>query len=250
MKQRLLFSFFSLFLLSITSLKSQITISIPTIQQEATSVWRTINDIAFFEKTGYTINLPDHPMIDTLIVKSKKGTFGSEDFARIYQLLEEGVYSKKDYKKARKKVKSQLKLIRQALDTLSANKNNWNWDFKLFDTYEVVFTLYGSGGSYNSDNGQITLYTTPKGQFKSYKKPANTIIHEIVHIGIEESIIQHHQVNHAMKERIVDLMVKRLFGEWLPEYKLQDMGDYRMDEYLKRKNDVRSLNESVEKVLK
>ncbi|MEM1260673.1 MAG: hypothetical protein AAGH81_19270, partial [Bacteroidota bacterium] len=45
--------------------KDRIEIVLPTIQQEATSIWRTINDIAFFEKQGYQINLPEDTLIDT-----------------------------------------------------------------------------------------------------------------------------------------------------------------------------------------
>jgi len=30
----------------------------PNIEQEATSIWRTINDIDFFEEQGYNINIP------------------------------------------------------------------------------------------------------------------------------------------------------------------------------------------------
>jgi len=56
--------------------KAQILIKIPTIEEEATSIWRTINDIEFLEKQGYKINLPDHEVIKSLLVKSKNKEFG------------------------------------------------------------------------------------------------------------------------------------------------------------------------------
>ncbi|MEO1808513.1 MAG: hypothetical protein AAFU33_27145, partial [Bacteroidota bacterium] len=81
-------------------MEHKLQLQLPTIQQEASSIWRTIHDIAFFERQNYTVNLPDAPLIDQLIAKSKAGTFGNEDFSSIYQLLEDGAYQKEDYKPA------------------------------------------------------------------------------------------------------------------------------------------------------
>ncbi len=64
------------------------SVRIPTIEQEATSIWRTINDIEFLEKQGYRINLPENDLIQSLILKSKNGEFGNDDFPEIYNLLE------------------------------------------------------------------------------------------------------------------------------------------------------------------
>jgi len=68
----------------------------------------------------------------------------------------------------------------------------------------------------------------------NYDNPANTIIHEIVHMGIEKSIIQKYNLSHGLKERIVDTIVYVLFGEFLPEYKVQNMGDTKIDKFLKK----------------
>ena len=82
----------------------QISIQVPSIQQEATSIWRTIHDIRFFEQQGYQVNLPQGALIDSLVHKAKQGAFGNQDFSSIYGLLEAGAYNATDYDAAVAKV--------------------------------------------------------------------------------------------------------------------------------------------------
>ncbi len=226
---------------------SRIAIVQPTIAQEATSIWRTINDIAFFEKQGYTINLPKDSLIDSLIAKSKNGTFGDEDFPIIHTLVETKVFDQKNYERAIQKVANQIDLMNDLVSEIDSKKSQWDWKFKMFDTYKVVFTLYGTGGSYDPDNGTITILTNKEGEFMNYEQPANTIIHEITHMGMEYSIVQKYNLPHGLKERLVDTFVYLMFKEELPEYRTQDMGDIKIDEYLKKQEDIGSLNAIISK---
>lgn len=217
------------------------SVNIPTIEQEATSIWKTINDIEFFEKQGYTINLPKDKLIDSLIIKSKKGTFGNIDYSSIYGLLESKIFSESDYLLALAEVQEQEQLINRMILQIDSLKKFWDWDFGMHKNYAVVFTLYGSGGSYDPTSGTVTLFATKDGGFKNYRNPSNTIIHEIVHIGIENSIVQKYNLPHTLKERIVDAIVFLLFNDLLPEYKIQNMGDTKIDDYLKDKTDINNL---------
>ncbi len=229
---------------------SRVEIVQPTIKQEATSIWRTINDIAFFEKQGYTINLPKHSLIDSLLIKSKNGTFGNEDFASIYTLIETEIFDKVIYESAMQKVTNQTELINDLISVIDASKNEWDWKFNMIDKYSIILTLYGTGGSYDPDDGTITLLTNKKGDFMNYKNPANTIIHEITHMGMEYSIIRKYNVSHGLKERIVDTFVYLMFKEKLPEYKIQNMGDNKIDNYLNKKKDIESLNSIISEFAK
>lgn len=247
---------FFLVSISITSLScisqtqvSRIKIVQPTIEQEATSIWRTINDIIFLEKQGYNINLPKDSLIDSLIVKSKNGALGNDDFPAIYELLEDNIFNEKNYEIAIKKVKNQIDSINQMINEINSVNGEWDWNFKIFDTYKVIFTLYGTGGSYDPDEGTITLLTNKEGQFMNYNTPVNTIIHEITHIGMEYSIVRKYNLAHGLKERIVDTFVYLMFKEKLPEYKIQNMGDKKIDKYLNKKEDIDSLNAIVVKFL-
>jgi len=223
--------------------------SIPTIEQEATSIWRTINDIEFLEGQGYQVHFPKNEIIKTLILKSKNKDFGNEDFAAIYDLLESGVYDKSDYKMAMEKLRRQEKLLNTLIQNLIDSKASWNWEFKIFSTYNVVFTQYGTGGSYDPDIGRVTLFTNKQGEFKNYNMPGNTIMHEIVHMGIEKSIVQKYKLSHGLKERIVDIITFLVFKDNLPEYKVQDMGDASIETYINDKKDIKNLNVLVEQYL-
>ena len=244
---------FCLLLLSFQSVVSQtkatqISFPVPTIEQEATSIWRTINDIKFFEKQGYRVHLPKVPQIDSLIAKSKRGAFGNDDYPQIYNLVERHVFDEQDYAKAIEKVKSQEVLINNLIDTLRNTQSQWNWKFKTFGRYQVVFTLYGTGGSYDPDRGIITLFTNSQGKFMNYESPANTIIHEIVHMGIEKEIVQKLRLSHGLKERVVDTIVYLLFKEKLSEYRIQNMGNPKLDDLLKAKSDIASLPKILKKL--
>ncbi|MEM1327547.1 MAG: hypothetical protein AAGI23_16420 [Bacteroidota bacterium] len=228
--------------------KDRIQINIPTPEAEAAYVWRNLQDIPFFEQHGYQVSLPSGMLIEELKQKVRDGNLPSEDYGRLEQFIRDSVYQASDYQKGYEKIKAELALINKMVNEIEPV--NFDWTFKTFDTYQVNLTLYGPGGSYNPDEGSLLLFTTPQGQFKSYDNPANTIIHEIVHIGIEESIIGQHNVPHALKERIVDTFVSLHFGQYLPDYRVQEMGDTRTDAYLKSVADFEELDKVVEQVLK
>lgn len=241
--------FFAALFLSFIQLQAQerFSYSIPDLQMETTSVWQTIRDIGFFESHGYQVNLPKGKLIQEMIEKSKKGEFGSDDFSSLYQFMEDSVYRKSDYKKGVAKVRERISFLEELVDEIS--KNNWSWRFKTFETYQIHLTLYGSGGSYNPENASILLFTNTEGGFKNYADPAYTLIHEIVHLGVEASLIQKYQVPHAMKERVVDSIVFYFFGESLPEYSRQEMGDNRLDAYIQSKEDLGKVDEALMKIL-
>ncbi|WP_132065841.1 MULTISPECIES: hypothetical protein [Aquimarina] len=226
---------------------SRIEIVQPTVEQEVISIWRTINDFSFLEKQGYTINLPKKPLIDSLIIKSKNGTFGNEDFSTIYNLVETEIFNHEDYEKAIQKVKNQHDLINKLVYEIDSTKNQWDWDFNTFDKYKITFTLYGTGGSYDPENGTITLLTNKEGSFMNYKNPANTIIHEITHMGMEYSIVQKYKLSHGNKERIVDKFVYLMFNDKLPEYRVQDMGNTKIDDYLNKQEHLNTLSSIISK---
>ena len=239
---KLLLFNFSMIILSCKSQtrESNIEILQPSLEQEASAVWRTVNDIAFLESQGYSINLPKDSLIESLIIKSKKGTFGNEDFSSIYTLLETKYFDRQNYELALQKVEDQIGLLNEFIDEIYAQKSKWDWTFQTFSQYKIVFTLYGTGGSYDPDKGIITLLTNKEGGFMKYQNPAYTIIHEISHIGMEYSLVQKYNLSHGLKERLVDTFVFLMFQEELPEYQIQDMGNSTMDKYFVSKESIES----------
>ena len=227
--------------------QNRIDIIIPTVKQETEYVWRNIQDIEFFEKHNYDLVLPQAELIDSLKAKSRSNRLTQNDFDALESLMETQIYNQEDYQKAFEKIETQRDLINKMVNQLNKCKREWN--FKNFDKYKINLTLYGPGGSHNPNDGSIIIFATKEGKFKQYDNPANTLIHEIVHIGIEESIINEFDVIHSLKERIVDKFVWLNFVKELPEYRIQNMGDERIDNYLSKKKDLKTLNKIVEEFL-
>ncbi|MFV1884140.1 MAG: hypothetical protein ACMZ7B_06625 [Balneola sp.] len=228
------FAIFSLLLLF--GYSGKIDILIPTVEQETEYVWRTIQNISFFDEYGYDISLPEGSLIESLKTKSREKTLNNEDYKALSAFMKEKVYKKSDYEKGYKKVVSETALLESLIGKIKNAERNW--DFRFFETYTVTLTLYGPGGGYNPEEGSILLFTTLEGGFKQYENPRNTIIHEIIHIGVEESIMQKYDVPHGLKERIIDTFVHLNFKDQLPDYCIQNMGDTRLDSLLSEKKDL------------
>lgn len=123
----------------------------------------------------------------------------------------------------------------------------YSWDFKIFPKYEVVLTKYGPGGRYNPNTGTVELLIFKGGKFG--REPTHTIIHEIVHIGIEDSIVEKFKLNHSEKERLVDLLVRIIFKEEFPDYLIQKIGDVRLDKYVTEET-INSLPDAISRYIK
>ena len=108
-------------------------------------------------------------------------------------------------------------------------------------SYTVKLTKYGPGGSYDPKTGTVTMLTTKGGQFKKLD-PVETIVHEVVHMGIENEIVARYKLSHPEKERLVDLFVQKLYKEEMPNYKLQNLGESKIDPFI---NDLSKLPEEV-----
>lgn len=138
-------------------------------------------------------------------------------------------------------------LIRKALERLLELEKNWG--FKLMERYEVILTLYGTGGDCNAKTGQIILFTTEQGSFKR-QTGYEVLLHEIVHIGIDEPLVKKYKLTHWEKERIVDLICSQYLKEILPKYKLQQKGDVRIDAFINVYSIEKNLPEAIERFVR
>ena len=198
----------------------EISVRAPTLEEEFNYLKYVLKCREFYKKNGYTVTYPTHKeLCDPLRI----------DDDLMFSLFRDAEYKLDFYKKGIEVISNLLPLIQSNVAKL---RNICSfWEFKLLPNYTVVLTKYGPGGSYNVDAGKITMLTTIGGKFKR-DYPHHTVMHEIVHMGIEDSIVQKYKLNHQEKERLVDLFVKKYFEKELPEYNLQSMGDSRIDKYI------------------
>lgn len=249
--QLLFFCRFALFIGAIggcnTPTRNMISVEIPTVEKEAEYVWSTIQDLPFYQKHGYQLSLPKGAYMDSLKAKANRSELQPEDLQALNNWMRDTIYRASDYEKGFEKVSGDIDRLNAMIGQLASKQ--FPWGFHIPEVYDVELTLYGPGGSYNPENGVVLIYTTPAGNFKQHEGAVNTLIHEIVHIGIETSIIQKYNVPHALKERIVDQMVSLMFRGELEGYMIQDMGDHRIDQYLKSQEDLKKLDEYVAEIM-
>ena len=82
------------------------------------------------------------------------------------------------------------------------------------------------GGSYDYDTGTIRLKVRRDGS--SSRSIDEGLIHEMVHLGIEESIVRKYELTAPEKEAMVDQICQLWLGDLLPTYRRQRIADVGM----------------------
>jgi len=162
-----------------------------SIDYEVERIKNTISRLDWFREKGYQLLFP------------KDFSLENKDFSddKIKNsILEE--YDETDYKKIADTVNKQWLKFSPFLEKYFLETN-----IKPENIYEVKLTKYGVGGSYNLPNNIIVNF-----QRKFGIGVSKTIIHEIVHLSIQE-LIEKYKVGHWEKERVVDLIVLKIVPE-------------------------------------
>ncbi|MEM1180951.1 MAG: hypothetical protein AAGM22_21605 [Acidobacteriota bacterium] len=175
-------------------------------------------DMDFFKANGYDVALPNHPAF-----AADAESLGS------VELFADEVYRLSAFETALGVLAEKSSTLRDALAAYESFEGLEG--FRSFDRYRVTLTLYGPGGSYHPDSGGIVLLTTPDGRFKG-GGGVHTIVHEMMHLAVEDGLVQRFGLSHWEKERLVDFLVKREFRELLPNYELQSSGADALGPYL------------------
>jgi hypothetical protein len=192
----------------------------PTVEEEYELVIWHLGQRDWYRENGYTIALPDHPAF---------GHPATPDQYRATDALEvfrSEVFRPADYAAVLANLEASADRLAAALEWFAemADAEGFAWR----DRYTVVPTLYGPGGSYDPWTGTVLLGSTRDGGGASVE----TIVHEMVHIVIEEGLVERHGLDHWQKERLVDRLVQREFQEVLPDAMVQPAGDPMIDELI------------------
>jgi hypothetical protein len=218
---------------------------ISTAAAEADFLWSQLGDLPFYRTNHYDLALPEGRIMEDLVRKAENGGLANEHRSSLRREIKENVYRIGDYEKG-------LARLGQAIPTASRKAavfRDWRsrWGFFIPREYVVRLTLYGTGGSYNPRTGTITMLTGKDGAFKRGENALETILHEAVHIGIEERIVTRYGLSHWTKERIVDLCMDRFFHDVCPDYRLQPNQEAGIDDFLQAADAWDDLPGAVEK---
>ncbi len=172
----------------------------------------------FYKKHGYMVSLPEHPVFLSLAEKSE--FLKSENPEKLKEIFKNEIYDESFYENAISAINKRMDILESVLARIAS----WqNYGFKLFSKYDVKLTAYGPGGSYDSKQGSIIMKCNKSGNFN--KAPQHIIAHEIVHIAVEESIVQSFNLTNNEKEALVDAVCAYHLGDILRGYKVQPLGD-------------------------
>lgn len=174
-----------------------------SLENEIERVQSTIKTLPWFREYGYEKNL-----------RLPKGIFETSSLEDISAAIP-GEFDLDLYKEYADYVETEFSEIEKRVEALKELGS-----FKSKDHYVIKFTIYGTGGSYNSESGEIII------NIKAYPKEKipGIIIHEITHVGIEQ-LIRKYSIKQWDKERVVDLIDEKLFpGLNKPQpYKMEEV---------------------------
>lgn len=210
---------------------TQLIIRPQDIKEEFNYLWWTLKDMSFCQKNNYKVELPNHPVFLDLAQKSPN--FGRVNKTKIFNLFQKEVYDPNFFKQGIITLENYRSIFNQAIPKFMDFRKKW--DFKIFPQYNVLLTRYGPGGSYNPDQGTIIMLTDIDGKFPVFR-PDETIVHEIIHLGIEENIVNFFKLNHLEKETLVDLICILKFKDILPNYQIQSISNPNISKYLTSKS--------------
>jgi len=211
-----------------------ITVRGNSLEEEFEYLKRTVRRMPFYLEHGYTVGLPKVDELRTVAI--------FKDVSQAFKLFKEKEYTADFFTAGVQQIEKLLPVVKSCFPKLL--KLNKLWGFRLFSDYSVLLTKYGPGGSYDPKCGTVTMLVNKGGTFKR-DKPEQTIIHEIVHMGVEDCIVKTYKLSHQEKERLVDLVVKTLFSDISPGYRVQSFGESRIDEYISS-NSITTLPSVIE----
>lgn len=186
-----------------------------SIENEIERVESIVVSSAWYIEHGYDTLLPGGRKI-TDVSNSKVGDL-------IAVLRKE--YDELDYQRVAHDILIQWEIFCSTWQTEIIEKTTLNF----LSEYQVLLTKYGTRGSYDGETG---LGLTLNIQGLKNRIIAVVIFHEIIHLAIEP-LIQKYHIKHWHKERIVDLILKRLIHESHFVQKLPEEA-YQVDEIFEK----------------
>ena len=217
--------------------------SIPSCVQEATLVWNLLQNISFHDSNRYVLSMPQSEVTAVLLQKARENRLESNDRLLLKNHFDATIYNEADYRKGYQAITDVLAIANAKVTVFK--KYHDQWGFFLPSQYDIRLTLYGPGGSYDPKTGTIIMMTTKEGSFKRGNNPLETLLHEAVHIGIENRIVKEHKLSHWTKERIVDQFMIRHFRDVCPGYRMQPNTDTGIDTIFEEEDAWDSLPDRV-----
>lgn len=216
-----------------------------TPEEAFDNLLKILERMPFYKSSGYKVSLPTNPAFQDLAEHPEK--IKGLDYGKYFTIFTSEGYkllSGAAIQEILDKNNDTLLTVLARFQILSKK-----YGFKTFSQYKIIPILYGPGGRYYEDSGVIQLMVNDKGIPNSTRGTLETIIHEMVHIGIEDIIVRTLQLTHWEKEGLVDLICSLYFKDFLPIYKLQPSGDKNIQAFITYDNICNDLPGAVKQFI-
>jgi hypothetical protein len=194
-------------------------VDLNTPEEEKERILNVLNKLEWYLKWSYmnSIIFPDEEVFqqlrglslplteaDILLIESAK--------RRIDEILVAGGLDSTELMKAQGNEFSQYReVMKEVLQVFRHLQQLWG--FFIPKEYQVKISRFGTFGSYNVEKCRILVRVVKA----LLNKPLETLIHESIHIGIEECIVKKYDLNQLEKEVVVDLLCTQ-FRRLIPEF--------------------------------
>lgn len=198
------------------------------LEEEFNYLWRVIKDLSFYEKNNYTVSLPENKLFLDLIKEKKLNR------EKLFKLFEEEIYDPRFFKLGIENFEKCRPVFDEASEIFE--EMNKKWGFKLFKECYILLTAYGPGGCYApyGDIAKVIVLTDLIGNSKI--DPIENVIDEMIHLGIEENVVEKFKLEHWEKEALVDSICFLKFKKLIPNYIYQTYcRDIKIQDYMNDK---------------
>lgn len=162
---------------------------------ELKTVKEIVADLKWYYENGYNVLLPN-------------GIGNKSSFKEIEtKVKEEMAVNKNKFTSLKKELNKIVKENKKELDEFFSN-----FEYVVPSTIKVYLTNYGPGGSYHTPNKIVVLAQN------NILGLLEIIVHESVHLIIEEPFIQKNKIIHWQKEMVVDVLcghplLEKIYGK-------------------------------------
>jgi hypothetical protein len=221
----------------------EIVVQIDDKRETFDNLLELLKDIKFLREKQVNVILPSNKFFNVLAKNPEK--IKNIDKDRYFNIFLLEVYKPTPTKKVQQIISNAKKFYTLIFDRLKELEKNWG--FKLFDKYKIILNIWGTGGAYDYESGIIMTRVDENGIPNASEDPFNyTIVHEIVHMGIEEIIVKKYDLRYWEKEILVDMIAKIYLGDLMPKYNIQGRNKI-MEKFVNYKSIVINLPKAIEK---
>lgn len=213
-----------------------ISIPIPTPENAFKRLSSNMRRLPWYEKNNRPKRLAfyrkqNHPLINDMLVdclqtKNPDSTdclySDAQLYAKYFKRFKSELYDARLYAPLIEKIQESLSIVQDCYPKFQAMEEAWG--FKIFSEYEIALDIFSVGGKYQP-RGQKGIVILGLGAGFSAQE-MRTVVHEMLHLGIEELIINPRGdkpvVEQEEKERIVDNLCIYVLGDKAAKRKTKD----------------------------